>query len=423
MAFAYDYSKDPLNFDVLGMEVPLMITKEPRYFTITTDSYISLCSRVYAALCAEDDEFADNVPESVFQYYAVILLWLRFADLQPSSMRSSQFLKEIYKLPCEELHVPLPLLIYLKGIGNFCDIDQCERQFMLPELPTHECIGGVKYTYGKISAKTHHYYEAFPAPGIAALRIQADIQYTKYICNANLFWDLPDDLRPDVLDSRIKSAAPTRNLLGWAPAQELTSAQLELCQLLDMKEFLSNKVSTLSSCTSELLRTISKYLCSYKNQTGGYIHSKEVNGKHICTMCTKLNTLSLNGSLVQGTFVEKRDKCVKFDRSAMYCDGSISLHSQFLLNISLIKGAIISGYRMIKESTGDRHCWSCYDFDEYTNVPETWIRSRNMVYAFGSVGKFQEIKYTTACVSKRILQNACILNSMIKRKSLWSIYV
>ncbi|XP_046425047.1 uncharacterized protein LOC124182170 [Neodiprion fabricii] len=410
--YADDQLEDPLDFETPEIEIKLTEMKTARYFTITTDSYISLCSRVYAALCAENPEFSANFSESVFQYYAVIHLWMRFAAVLPNSMQrtSHQFLAEMYKLNNESWHVPKPLLTYLKGIGNFRDVDNCERQFQLPVLPTHESIGGVKYTFGKINANTHHFYEAFPAPGIAALRIQADIKYTENFCNENLFWDLPDDLRPDAIDSRIKSCDPTKNLLGWAPAQELTSKQLELCQWLDMNEFLNNKVSTLSSHALEMLRSISNSLCP-----------KQKEDDSDCSLCKTFDTLPQYGSLVQGTFVEKHDKFVKFDRSAMYCDGNISLRSQFMLNDDLAKSAIISGYRMIKDSIGDRHCWSCYDYDEYKNVPANWIRSRNMVYVYDSTEKFDEIRYISAYISKRILQNVCILNSMIK-DSTWSIY-
>ncbi|XP_046482863.1 uncharacterized protein [Neodiprion pinetum] len=404
----FDDSKDPIDYKIPNRQLPLTKNIISRKFTITTDSFVSLLPRVYTAVCGTHPNFA-AIPESVFQYYAVLLLWHRFAQpLSGSSVNDSGFINEVLLLLKSLSRSPSPIPTYLQGIGDFCDPDDCNRQFDLPVFPSNEKIAGIRYTFGKVNAKTHHFYEAYPAPGIAALRIMADFKYTKDPCEENLFWDLPNGLRPDAVESHITCTKPTKNLLGWAPAMHLTPAQLEFAQSLNIgNDFLAEDFSHLEPKISGLFRKINSYLndCMQSCKCSSYY----VIG-------------SGRGSLIQGLFVEKCDKTYKFDRSVMYCDGTISINSQYKLSEKLIVGTAVSGYRMCKEPICGKHCWCCYDFDEYEKVPKSWIRSRNQVFTFGSVRKLNENLYVTAAISKRILQNEAILNTMNLPSASWNIY-
>lgn len=401
---------NPLDFHIRDCELPSVPHMTLRNFTITTDSYISLCSRVYAATCSENSDFADKISESAFQYYAVLVLWKRFAVILPDSVKEgSKFFKDISRIIMPPL-IPTPLLTYLSGIGHFHDPDGPERRFVMPVFPTDQRIGGVSNTFGKVNAKTHYYYEAFPAPGIALLRMLADYKYTNDKCQKNLIWELPEGLRPDIVESHVESSMPTKNLLGWAPAQALTENQLQSLEAME-KESMSNSLSTLSPGLNQLFNKIHTHLKKSPSPSLTVIFE-----------AARERLFSPIGSLVQGVTTEKHDQFVKFDRSAMYCEGSVSVTSSYRLKDELNTAAVISGYRMSKEPIDNRHCWACYDFDEYKSVPESWIRSRNMIYTYGSVGRLNESVYSTGRVTKQVLQNKCIQSTMFETKTKWNIY-
>lgn len=409
-----DEISDPLDYKTPDCILPSAPTRMPRGFTITTDGYISLISRVYAATCSKHTDFADNISESAFQYYAVLMLWVRIAEILPSSVKSgSAFFKEITKINAQP-GIPIPLHTYLKGIGHFFDLDGSDRQFLLPMIPSDEVIAGVRYTFGKINAKTHFFYEAFPSPAIVVLRMLADIKYTEDLCKKekNLFWDLPEGLGPDVPESHVESSKPTKNLLGWAPAQTLTAKQLQLFKSCKMEETVQENFSVLGGGMRDLLNKIHHYFRDWDTSVVG-----DISG------AVRLNPLPPMGSLVQGMTIKKHEDFSKFDESVMYCEGMISVSSPYVLNEDLNKGAVISGYRMAKEAIANKHCWSCYDFDEYKSVPESWIRTRNTIYTYGSVARLNETAYTTGPILKKILQNDCIQHTMFKCKTRWSLYM
>lgn len=404
--------RDPLDFKTPDSVLHSTPNRVPKGFTITTDSYVSLCSRVYVAFCSQHPDFAESISESAFQYYATLLLWKRFADILQCPDRGGSVLRgELVNLfHYSNTSVPIPLRTYFRGIGHFRDPHSYERQFMLPICPLSEEIGGVAYTFGKVNAKTHAFYEAYPAPGIAALRMVADINYTNNRCKENLIWDLPPGLRPDEGTGELK---PTKNLVGWAPAQCLTTDQLNMMESLKINDnFLRNSdISSAGNSVTKLCTGINRFFWHFN-----------------CYNDTKFgiaSSLSLpsTGSVVQGIPIIKYPEPFEFDRSAMYCEGNLSVSSSYKVNDNLNKGAVISGYRMAKEPVGNRQCWCCYDFNNYAGVPKSWVCSRNDIYTFGSVGRLNEPVYTTGHISKRVLQNECIKHSMFESKEKWHIYM
>lgn len=401
--------EDPLDFKIPDGEYPSTLTRIPKTFTITTDSYISLCSRVYAAFCSQHADFAESVSESAFQYYATFLLWKRFANLLSSSAKNKvRFWGEISD-SFRGHSLPVPLYTYLQGIGHFREPHGFERKFILPTYPMHEEVGGVYYTFGEIDSVTHCFYEAFPAPGIAALRILADINFT--YSKKNRIWDLPEALRPD--EAYMESDKPTNNLLGWAPAKLLTIGQQDLFKSLKIDDSLLNRTDFASDNGVDRLCTkIDKLI-------RGCSDDPDYRRFGICESQPR----SVMGSVVQGMTLHKfHTESFKFNRSVMYCEGNFSVSSPYKAIESLNKGAVVSGYRMAKEPVGNIHCWSCYDFKQYTSVPDSWIRSRNEIYTHGSVERLNNILWTTGYSSKRIFQNQCIQHSMFQNKEDWNIY-
>lgn len=91
---------------------------------------------------------------------------------------------------------------------------QLARQGRLTDLE----INGVRGFYGRVDLNTHIIYETLPSPGIAVLKMQADMRYDRL---DDVNWDLPENLRP----LEHGAGLPNRNLLGWWRAAKLTDDQ------------------------------------------------------------------------------------------------------------------------------------------------------------------------------------------------------
>ncbi|XP_046742510.1 uncharacterized protein LOC124409134 [Diprion similis] len=472
-------STDPLDsyFLIPGNNLSLTASMFAEYFTITTDSYISLCAHLYEVLCVGNSKFKDEISESAFQYYAVMLLWQRLRQFLPLHLvRLSPFLDKLSHFDQYLTRTPRPLEIYLRGIGNFRHPYLGEMRFQLPLTVTSATFDLATGAFGKITDKTHFLYEAFPAPGIAALRILADLKHTS--SSGDPVWDLPQRLRPDFEVNENQVPMPTRNLLGWSPAQCLTDGQLGLLKTLEIENDHSQDDLSkffLNSC--KLLATISEYFCSYKrpechftsshtfqfgtsgmstpSSTDRMIKKSRVQSPSSTEVLTKestttkpvpfhfaltalpssnskeltpqpvpqnlelnkffggrtrfelANCIPMTGSIVQGLCIKKfhDNKPHEFDRYTMYCEGKISVFSTMKVADNLATGAAITGYRMPKEPINNKHSWSCYDYNNYKEVPESWIHTRNEVYTWGSIHESNQSMWVTGAADKWLLQH------------------
>lgn len=156
-----------------------------------------------------------------------------------------------------EYPVHEPINAYLRGIGDFEDPSGTEHKFRLMRLPGREEFQGVAGYFGHVNAETHYLYESLPAPGVAAQRVIADLQYT--LGQRQQIWNMPEELRPeeeapDDIDEdepqdeaipdeeRVAEAPeaqeplPTANLLGWSPAVCLTNDQRQILENCGVQE-------------------------------------------------------------------------------------------------------------------------------------------------------------------------------------------
>ncbi|XP_046424274.1 uncharacterized protein LOC124181606 [Neodiprion fabricii] len=471
---------DPLDsyFLIPGNNLSFTGNVLAQYFTVTTDSYISLCFHLYELLCAEDSRFKDEVCESAFHYYTTMLLWQRLRQLLPLSVvRSSPFLDKLSYFEEHLMMIPRPLEIYLKGIGNFRHPYLGEMRFQLPSAITSPIFDLTTGAFGKITDKTHFLYEAFPAPGVAALRILADLKHTN--SSGDAIWDLPQHLRPDHEVKTNQVPMPTINLLGWFPAQSLTDGQQRLLKTLGIpNDYSEDDMSILFLNSCKLLRTISEYFWSPKpvasrltspltfkfgtsaisttSRTDEVIKkvkleesssstviatketstskpasfefaladlpastSKELSSQQfpknipVNNFCGdsirfgSVNSMSTTGSIVQGLCIKKVNghEPYAFDRYAMYCEGKISVFSTMKVIDNFATGGAITAYRMPKEQIHNHHTWSCYDYDGYKEVPESWIHTRNEVYNLGSIQELNQSMWFTGAADKWLLQH------------------
>jgi hypothetical protein len=69
---------------------------------------------------------------------------------------------------------------------------------------------------------------------------------------------------------------------------------------------------------------------------------------------------------------------------------------------------------MKKESIGDRHSLECY-FNNYENLPQTWIETRNFVFDYGQVVKLNTGDKHTAYTEKKPLRTPLQTSEVVKK--------
>jgi hypothetical protein len=208
-------------------------------FTVTADSFIALVRRTYDNVCTADKEFSRNVCYSMYQHNNNIHFGARVAAIRSLTGRATEDDKNLISyLASKEYPVHEPINAYLRGLGDFDDPSGTEHKFRLLRLPAVEEFDDIAGFFGRVDHNTHYLYESLPAPGVSALRVLKDLEYTRGAIQAN--WDLPEALRPppvpglpveaiveedealpfeerEVMVERPRNL-PTANLLGWGPA-------------------------------------------------------------------------------------------------------------------------------------------------------------------------------------------------------------
>lgn len=118
-----------------------------------------------------------------------------------------------------DLPVPEDVNLYLQGIGDIKDPSSRQFHSALQAVLTPLEINGAAGFYGRVSDVNHIIYETVPSPGVALLKIRADMQQGPDILPD---WDLPEELRPNDHNATL----PTANLLGWSRRERLSEDQL-----------------------------------------------------------------------------------------------------------------------------------------------------------------------------------------------------
>jgi hypothetical protein len=124
-----------------------------------------------------------------------------------------------------------------------------------------------------------------------------------------------------------------------------------------------------------------------------------------------------DGSLAQCAFVEKETGGHRFSRTIQYSEGSVRAACAYQTDQRLSVAARIMAYRMRKEADGVRNPWSCYDFNNYHDVPPDWIATRNSVFEFGQVGKLNAGDKRTAFTEKDRLRTPFLNAGVVKKTS------
>lgn len=382
----------------------LIPTFKDNFFSPSCDSFIPLVHADYYNLVSANRPFEKSVSLSSYTYYNVIHLWGRLMSVmhhrRELTFEENNFLG---RLEHEDLMmVTEPVNTYLRCLGDFKDTNGTVHKLRVSKPNQHG-------NFGRIMSTNHNLYEALPAPHIALDRIRWDIQYT--LGEGEQIWEIPalrpsnaqaargldddqstehddDDklaeagaglppiegVEPTQPESALVSEPatrethrdmPTANLVGWFPAQKLTSNQLSsLKNLMPGGDF---KVAIPElQYVPGLMRHVAsniQVLTNYK--TTSALHESSF------------------GSAAQEAFLDIHTIPSAFNRVTFYSDGISSCNCLSRLDVHLASGMHILGLRIKKNKLGDKHPWACYDFGQYKHVPAEWIANRNNLFAKG----------------------------------------
>lgn len=322
----------------------------------------------------------------------MIHFWGRVAVIRSHSGRITEDERNLISyLSSREYPIHEPVNAYLRALGDFEDPSGTEHYFRLMRLPGIEEIEDIAGFFGRVTANTHHLYESLPAPGVSALRVLKDLEYTRN--EGPQDWNLPDELQPleivapeeapeeeeegeehqdealpeeereEIAHAERPRNLPTANLLGWGPAVKLTTEQrqtLENCGIEDGFATNLSRFAINEGLHEVIADRVRRSTDRYKG--GASLHDHRI------------------GSIVQCAFVEKEPGPQPFSRNQLYCEGSFRGSCAYQLDTRLSVAAIVTGLRMPKEPCGETHNWACYDFNRYRDVPEQWILTRNRVF-------------------------------------------
>ncbi|PSN51668.1 hypothetical protein C0J52_09605 [Blattella germanica] len=97
---------------------------------------------------------------------------------------------------------------------------------------------------------------------------------------------------------------------------------------------------------------------------------------------------SVFGSIAQVQWQERdRAEVIGFNRGQQYSEGTVHQLNNCAEDNRITLGALMCAFRFRKD-VGGLHCYNCYDFNNYREVPEAWQLTRNRINTYGHVEPF-----------------------------------
>lgn len=355
---------DPMcqDFDMEGFDG--LTAYYPRCkFTTTFEGYIGLINKTYDVLAVEDKNFKIHISKSIYAMYCWHHLYARIVGLKQSQGTAQHVEDNFYNFVASDTNkLPLVLEEYLKSIGTFVDRRGVHFEFVPHVWPN------ANGHFGRVSADTHWMYESLAAPSVLKERICKDYAYTTRQ-NEQANWDLPAALRPAPVNDN-EPGLPTVNLLGWDKASKLTSEQLSVYEAAGITD---------QDFPSEF--SYFKLNKSIFNQVSERMRKLEERVKFDTTQVE-----TPIGSIGQALWsVRDAREVIEFDRQTQYSEGPIRQNSPYQEDKRITLGALMCSFRVKKVAVNNLRCYSCYDWTDYTHVPDDWELSCNSVFAFGEV--------------------------------------
>lgn len=163
----------------------------------------------------DDPNLSKSWTRESYEYYSTAMLWLRIVHLKSRNNQDLTPTEETLLQASSALtfNLPVPLRLYLAGLGNVTSRIGQHLYPAFPELPT-KVIDGIPATYGRITANTHNMYEELPCLGVAIGLLRATLNPVNPIPQWN----------PPIVPPHYTA---NENLLGYhrirRPRQEATS--------------------------------------------------------------------------------------------------------------------------------------------------------------------------------------------------------
>jgi hypothetical protein len=383
---------DPMwqDFEAEGLEG--FTAYAPRRELAVTLGLDPIIDQAYDTLNSADRNFSKNVPRSAFSYY----VWQHdYARIIAINKHRGQETFDEYRhlgiLRNENYPLPTPIEEYLRAIGNVKDTTGIEFRLEFPSWPNSQGH------FGQVDSNTHYHYESLACPVVLAQGVCEDLNFTMNP-HVGRQWDLPDELQPEQDNRR----APTRNMLGWAQATALTSEQRQLVESasVEVDDFHPDQLQfrfilALFEKVSDFVKMAEKTI-----KTGSSVHESE------------------RGSVSQIPWKlrDQAEENVIFNRNSHYWEGTVSERTYTSTDRRIAIGALITALRVRKDAVNHLRLYSCYDFNNYTEVPEEWHETRNHIFEYGGVEEWNSSKYRMAYTRKAPVRQAWI-RKMLKSKS------
>lgn len=364
MALTFDTLHDPhMMQDSLAIDgvTGFVETNSLRSFHLDYSQYIELIRASYETSCTLDMEFGKYLSFGVFQYYCVILLWLRLYVILSKRGINTGDLSAIREILNFHLVAPLDIAAYLEGIGDLKDFTGREYQIGIQGSLVNLNINDAQGSYGKINEYNMIIYETLPSPLISLLKIRADMLFDE----TDSVWQLPDKLDPDFESP----SRPTRNLLGWWPAETLTIKQKIMLVISGITPNAFNVINIAHlPINAMLMRQVANKLDS----------STE-----------KMSRLPLSryGSFSQIPFTSRAMEDTQADSSKSIAGKLGSTNSYIPMPKNIVSASAIFRYRIKRYEKGTDDMLAYYDYDDKYRLSRILLRE-NLVFEFGVGGEF-----------------------------------
>lgn len=356
---------DPLINDMITIEgvCGFVQVATERYFQLDYSQFIELVRASYDAATTFDRGLRKYVSFSMYQYYCIILLWKRLFDIISARGHKTIEALDINSVLNIDLSVPQDVNLYISGIGDLHDPSGREFHLELQVLQFNNIIvSGARGFYGVVNHNNHIFYETIPSPGVALLKIEADVGFGD---NVEPDWDLPVAIRPVVENALL----PTANLLGWRRREKLTDDQktaLIECGIVE-GDFGVRNVHGLP-INVQLMRYVSNAIENSKN-------------KSIATFPT-----STKGSLCLVPFSSRTQDDVEIDHNTNIAAKKMRTNSYCQFSSHIASGAAIMRYRIQRREVAGQNDMLCYRF-ALNEAPANWLLNVNQIFEHGIGGQ------------------------------------
>lgn len=386
-------SNDPMYQDVdLEGFYPMRQVHANRKFQPTFEGFVPLCIETFNQLCAANKTVSKYMSEAMFVWYCCQHLYIRIIAIKAHTgdvTVEDRTMLDIFRRQGDEYPVPAAIDSYLRSIGDFKDGSNA-----LYHMDTTTYTPTRNGDFGRIDEENHFLYESFPTPRIVTRRIVEDYLYTQDP-GRNRIWDIaaisPED---------DNAGAPTVNLVGWKPSQQLNSEQRGVLEQIGLLgEELPVRHGRFCFCQS-LMDKLSSFIreATVAMKMGAELHE------------------SRNGSVGQQVYLARDiTEPEEFSRLSYYADGVAYNAGNFAVDGRIDLMAMVNSLRVKKEAVSGLRCYACYDYGAYANVPDRWHATRNVVFEHGNVARLNTEEFRGAAQMRATHRTGWVRKSIVAK--------